>query len=805
MTTEEIRTLFESLGCALPSDVPPVRVLGIDLGTTNSVAAELSFPPADGNAAGARAVEVEQATPEGTYTHVLLPSMVALHGGTTWVGEGAKSLRSRASSLGLHPNQNLFYECKNDMGLRKTYPLASEGFRSAAEIGGHVLSALRSAAPDDLPPCDRVVVTVPASFTVPQRNDTLKAAGLAGLELTEGDLLDEPLAAFLDYLATHREALAARLVAPRTLLVFDFGGGTCDVAVFRLLPATAGTGLRIETLAVSRYHRLGGGDVDAAVFYDVLLPQLQAQNGIGPRDLAFEDKKRVLEPAFLGIAEALKIGLCVEIRRLQSFGKYDGADKAAIRKTQPGAHTVTLGGKTLRLAQPSLSAEQFEQLLVPFLSLDAVGARETEYRTTSSIFGPLQDAIDRAGIAPDQVDLCLLVGGSSLIPQIPAAIGKHLARAEVLTYEERDDVKACVARGAAYHALALATLGRPLVQPVVGDDVLVRHQGGTIPLLKRGTPLPWPQGTKYAVLDGIAFPNDVGEGTARVRLEASDEGGARVLFSQTAEIRGPVARGDPMRVEFRMDSNQILRLRVGRSSGGEVWTATIENPLMNVVTPHGPRMRIEEMEEALRTRQVATPAVPEHLKGIAVLYAEIGQREKAVAYLRRSIRMAHVAPADALNSLARLYGEMGDTEREQQTFEEALRVSPWMGTRFNYALALRRRGLLKEALEVLEPALRENEEPPYFVLAGIVQRVLLGKEAAEPVLRNAMLRFEPPPLIDDWQLNWLTNACELLGEERRLAECREERQRRARGRDHPLTAPDAAALPIARASGGGGS
>jgi hypothetical protein len=128
---------------------------------------------------------------------VLFPSVVAIHEGRVWVGEGAKRLRSRAPELGLEQNRNLFFECKNDIGIAKTYHRAPEGYRSASEIGGKVLAALHAAAlADDPAPIERVVVTVPASFQAAQRRDTLEAAHLAGLELSGGDLLDEPVARF---------------------------------------------------------------------------------------------------------------------------------------------------------------------------------------------------------------------------------------------------------------------------------------------------------------------------------------------------------------------------------------------------------------------------------------------------------------------------------------------------------------------------------------------------------------------------------------------------------------------------------
>ena len=86
-------------------------------------------------------------------------------------------------------------------------------------------------------------------------------------------------------------------------------------------------------LEQNRNHRLGGGDIDAAIVHEVLIPQLARENALGPFDLTFEDKKKVLEPALLGLAEALKISLCTEVARLEQFGEYGGAERVRSRRS----------------------------------------------------------------------------------------------------------------------------------------------------------------------------------------------------------------------------------------------------------------------------------------------------------------------------------------------------------------------------------------------------------------------------------------------------------------------------------------
>ena len=177
-----------------------IRVLGIDLGTTNSTVSQAVIT-ADGKV-GCKTLELEQPTTEGTYTSPLVPSVVAiLPDGRHWVGEGAKRLRANPHQANLLFERNLFYDTKNEIGLRKTYFRAPESFNHASKIEGKILAFLKEQAEHSTGNAHRrISVTVPASFHLNQRRDTLLACRYAGLALHDEDLLDEPTAALIDYL-----------------------------------------------------------------------------------------------------------------------------------------------------------------------------------------------------------------------------------------------------------------------------------------------------------------------------------------------------------------------------------------------------------------------------------------------------------------------------------------------------------------------------------------------------------------------------------------------------------------------------
>ncbi len=762
----------------------PIRVLGIDLGTTNSTVSECIWDIETTPPVRVNCLEVPQPTLEGDYTHVLLPSVVAVHGGQVWIGEGAKRLRSRASELGLKQNQDLFYECKNDIGIRKTYHRAPEGFKSAADIGGKVLDFLRRAALEASEDgFQRVVVTVPASFQAAQRQDTLQAAQSAGLKLEGGDLLDEPVAAFLDYLIVHGGDLADEFSKPRSLVVFDFGGGTCYVAVFRLQrPIDHAGPMIVESLAVSRYHRLGGGDIDSAIVHEVLIPELCRQNDVKPKDLTYEHKKQQIEPALLGLAEMLKVGLCIEIGRLRSFGKYADADKRDIVKTQPGVHRCRLGERELTISTPRLTAAEFEDLSEPFVDQDLLFARETEYRLTCSIFAPLQDALDRAGLDCGEVDYCLIVGGSSLIPQVGDAVAGFLPNGKVLKYTNRDDVKACVSRGAAYHAMALQLFGKGLVQPTCHDEIAIRTSSGLVPLIPKGTKLPYPSDGSFASYRGLSVPKTKSLEVVDLRVELVATTDERPLMSKIWRIPGLVRQGSPISLEYRVDENQVLKLEARLADGDDTrgFAETIENPLTNVVNPQPKRLKIEQMEEDLRSGRIRKNAIPDKVAEMAELYMEIGQREKAIEFLKRAIRMKGSADVWLLNRLADYYGSVGDLERQEKVYRQAGEASPWAGTWFNLSLTLKKQGRLAEADEAVSQAVQREPKPPYVVQAGLVAAALGDADRSSKLLAQAIAAFNPIRSLDEWELGWFVTAAQTLGDQTKLSEARLEQRHRAR-------------------------
>ncbi len=784
----------EIISKELPKET--VRVIGIDLGTTNSTAVEIIWDPQNPDTYQLDCLDIEQPTLEGTFTSVFLPSIVALFNGKELVGEGAKRLRARASEYGLEQNKQIFYECKNDMGLRRTYHRACEGYRSAPEIGSRVLSFLKDAIKksngDNI---SRHVISVPASFQIAQRQDTLLAATLADINVLPGDLLDEPVAAFYDYLMQFGDDIISTLNKEKNLLIFDFGGGTCDVAILKI--SRNAQLIKISPLAVSRYHRLGGSDIDRAILYECLVTQLRNQNALSEFELSYEDKKKIIEPAFLGLAEALKIGLCIEMSRLKKFNSYKPEEKDLI-KTQPGMHHCNLKNKKLTLQSPKLSAIEFEKILEPFLDTDLIFARDTEYRLTCSIFAPLEDALERSGLDSKEIDFCLMVGGSSLIPQVQEAMAKYFTTAKMLTYSDRDSLQLAVGRGAAIHALALELYGHGITKSICNSSISIRTgDKGLVELVPRGVELPFPASGEFAKYTELAFPETNKTGTIPLKVEFVAGNDEYIIDSKIWDITEPVKRGNPLYLKYRLDENNVFHTNLSMltSDGYQEFKSTIEHPLTHVVNPETNRLTIENLEELLKTQKFTSDQTAAYLVELAELYSEIRHHEKAIDFLKKALQIINSPDVMILNKLGIICGEIGDYEREEKYYNSATEADDnYSGALFNLALSKNRRSMYTDALKKIDEALNRKNSGPYNILRALILKNLGRNTESDDTLKTGIKMFDDFRVQSDWELGWYTTGLKLTGNEKKIKEI--ENELKARKKSSRVLTDEDGLLPI---------
>ena len=236
------------------------KIIGIDLGTTNSCAAVLE--------AGVPKVIPN---PEGSRT---TPSVVAFKKGERIVGEAAK--RQALT------NPNTVSSIKRKMGTAEKVELDGKKY-TPEEISAMILSYIKDYAEAYLgEKVDKAVITVPAYFTDSQRQATKNAGKIAGLEVER--IINEPTAAALSYGLEKDEG--------QVILVYDLGGGTFDVSILEL-----GDGV-FEVKATNGNNRLGGDDFDERII-EYIVKEFKKENGIDLSEdkMAMQRLKEVAEKA----------------------------------------------------------------------------------------------------------------------------------------------------------------------------------------------------------------------------------------------------------------------------------------------------------------------------------------------------------------------------------------------------------------------------------------------------------------------------------------------------------------------------
>ncbi len=276
------------------------KIIGIDLGTTNSCVAVLE---------GGEPKVIPN--PEGNRT---TPSVVAFKNGERQVGEVAK--RQAIT------NPNTIISIKRHMGTDHKVEVEGKNY-TPQEISAIILQHLKSYAEEYLgEPVTKAVITVPAYFNDAERQATKDAGKIAGLEVER--IINEPTAAALAYGLDKTDE-------DQTILVYDLGGGTFDVSVLEL-----GDGV-FEVRSTAGDNRLGGDDFDQVII-DYLVAEFKKENGI---DLS-KDK--------------------MALQRLKDAAEKAKKDLSGVTSTQISLPFITAGDAGPLHLEVSMSRAKFDEL-----------------------------------------------------------------------------------------------------------------------------------------------------------------------------------------------------------------------------------------------------------------------------------------------------------------------------------------------------------------------------------------------------------------------------------------------------------
>ncbi len=556
------------------------RIIGIDLGTTNSVMAfiEGGDPVIIPNAEGDR----------------LTPSVVAIS------KAGERLIGQVARRQAITNPENTVFSVKRFMGRKLTdatvqadrelipYKLSAapngdvrvimDGREYAPpEISAMILQKLRADAEAYLGEAvTQAVITVPAYFNDSQRQATRDAGRIAGLEVLR--IINEPTASALAYgLDRTRDN--------QVVAVYDLGGGTFDISVLDL-----GEGV-VEVKATSGDTHLGGDDFDQRII-EWMLGEFRNETGIDLR-----------------------------------------SDRMAMQRLKEAAEKAKI----------ELSSVLRSEINLPFITADATGPRhlsivlsraKLEQLTADLIertIKPVRQALSDAELTPEQITTVILVGGQTRMPAVQAAVEKFFGR-EPSKHVNPDEV---VAQGAAVQAAILSGGVKDMVLLDVTPLTLgIRTLGGIMtPLIERNTTIP----TRKSQVFSTATDNQ-----QSVEIHVLQGERVESKYNKSLgifELSGipPAPRGVPkIEVTFDIDANGIMNVSARDQLSGAVQEITIT--ASSGLAPSEIEQMIADAEEHRAADELRRDLIAAQNTADSVIYSAERALYEARDYLDADVR-----------------------------------------------------------------------------------------------------------------------------------------------------------------------
>lgn len=720
----------------------PDTYYGIDLGTTYSLIAQISSNEAERNTGGSPEMPVKflkfrQESPLPTEPPVndeKVASIVAYYDSRAWVGRGLENLKGHPEFV---KNQNIFYHCKLDMGIEQ-YPLypdaAMEKLDNPAKIASAILRYMKSKGAKEKGELRNTVVTVPASFQMNQRKDVVMAAELAGIKLSNQMLIDEPNAAFIGYfdrleVQTQHEFFSKG--TSRKVLVFDIGGGTCDLSILDVSYNTK-KGMLMGNKAISRYNDLGGQDLDMMIAEEFLFPLWKETFGVED-DFPLRDLQQHILPQLAIIGEQLKHGICdlIGARYRDTKLSDEQIDNTDFRLQ---ARRIIYKAKTYDFPEIRFNARALADFLEKLFNK---GSYKFTYfaKHIASVEDTIDNVLEKANLSKLDIDAVLMIGGSSKNPLLTSRLKDVFPESEFWCPQSPDKL---VARGAAVYSYYYHRYGKSLIRPVVSDTLGVETKDNQFhSLIPRGSQLPVTINAGNFKLQR-AFQQEL---IVPICLNTT----SYVIQDIKIPLDGKYSGDDEVEIEATINENKVmsLELHIGRE---KLLSYTLENPFFFGSLS---KQQVDFVKVA-RELQVARSmndnnTMRQLYKKLMSLHFDVKNHHEVVLLAEEyESRYGH-NDTDVLNYLYIGNDNIGRKKKAMEYLEKAIRLRPNSpALRYNYSLQVEKDDGTEAALQYLENC-PDVVKQDYTVKCRIILlKNRLGEDVADEV-NEITQQFETEP------------------------------------------------------------
>lgn len=647
--------------------------IGIDFGTSTTVVSLAVFD-VKSQSIETKSIPLDQLLEDGTrYTSEKIDTVIAWYNNQILVGRGAADLKYQ-----LRRGKNIWYSFKMELGedlgakyydseLARKSPFNIRNPKDAARVFFMYLKILitRFCNQNGYSSDIEYAVSIPASFEANQRRDLMDVLIANGMNVENQSFIDEPNAAFLSYIQTRSKSKYPLLINPNynpKILVFDFGGGTCDISILEVGKNI--DGFYSKNLSISRFTQLGGDDIDRYIAYHYLLPRFLQANNYEMSDFRTQEKKYMATQLYK-VAERLKVLICKNLAvMMNDFIVPDIKNSPTMTKIEVPILIETSKGilyqDSFMLSNAELTAAM--GVFTQKTQLPTKVKGEDDYNT---IFMPIESSIRKANISLNELDYVLLIGGSSKSPYIQETLKNYFEDSELLIPQ---DLQTHVSQGAAIHSLLINGFGRCVIRPITSEPILVITADETPTILvPAGTNIP----TESIQINNLVTSR---EGQKVVELPVCVGNTRKMLFNLKIIGEKSFPINTPIQLTLRINSDKLLVIEQAICMDVSCKVEPI-NPFANKeLTTEERIVLVAERQVNLEAEQNSGIPTKHSLEMLRKAYIDIGNSFFAAETYERQIEL--YPSLDNYNAIGVLYANSGNAEKAISFFEKALLHNP---------------------------------------------------------------------------------------------------------------------------------